>query len=138
MSPINGRTFTVNAIARWQKHREISRLLDDLKACAPRAVHRARVALGLTNSLAAELFALVVLLCDELLQLKHAEVHTDQNPAAADAIRFFAFMARLPIELQMLVCHRAYGSARAIVKAKDTEGALLHLVSAFSDMKLGL
>ena len=52
--------------------------------------HELRVKLGMLDELAAEVFALTVFLCDDLLQLKPAAA------SDADPLRFFAIAKRLP------------------------------------------
>ena len=86
--------------------------------------HERRVKLGILDALAAEVFALTVL-CDDLLQLKPAS-----NPAVATAvtaIRFFAISSKLPMELQMILCHRAVGSMKQNILRKDSEVAFKSL-----------
>ena len=68
------------------------------------------------DELAAEVFALTVFLCDDLLQLKPAS-----TPAAAT--RFFAIAKRLPMELQMILCHCVVGSMKQNILHKDSEAA---------------
>ena len=71
------------------------------------------------DELAAAVFALTVFLCDYLLQLQPAS-----NPAAT---RFFAIAKRLPMELQMILCHRAVGSAKQNILHRDSEAAFKSL-----------
>jgi len=61
-------------------------------------------------------FASVILLSDDFL---HGAAHR-ANPA----LRFLLMSARLPIELQMIVCHVRHGSAGQVVLTRDTEYAL--------------
>ena len=86
--------------------------------------HEVRAKLGLLDALAAEVFALTVFLCDDLLQLK---------PAAtpATAARFFTIAKRLPLELQMILCHRVVGSMKQNILHQDSEAAFEHLARVF-------
>jgi len=59
------------------------------------------------DNLAAEVFAVIVFLCDGLLQIK-----TSTNPPAGGATRFFVIATRLPLEVQMILCRRAVGSGQ--------------------------
>ena len=69
-------------------------------------------------------FALTVFLCDNLLQLKTARATaTRSHPAAEPVMRFFAIAKRLPMELQMILCHRAVGSVKDNILSKDSEVA---------------
>jgi len=72
--------------------------------------------------LAAERYALIVFLCDGLLKLKPAP---SSNPAAA--VRFFTVAKRLPMELQMILCHRAVGSMKQSILRKDSDPAFKSL-----------
>ena len=78
------------------------------------------------DEVAADIFALIVFLCDNLLQLKPALTTTttttaETNPTAAS--RFFAIASQLPMELQMVLSHRAVGS----ILLKDSEIAFKSL-----------
>ena len=91
--------------------------------------------LGVLDELPAELFALTVFLCDDLLQLKPAPLASTPNPADAAATRFFAIAFKLPMELQMVLCCRVVGSTKQNILRKDSEVAfrslakVLHLPS---------
>ena len=62
--------------------------------------------LHLPGPQASEYFALVVFLCDGLFQF-NPEAHTTST-------RFFAIAQRLPMELQMILCHRILDSNRTL------------------------
>ena len=79
-----------------------------------------RAKLGVLDGLAAEVFALIVFLCDDLLELKPALASATSKPTA---FRFFAIMKRVPMELQMILCHRVVESAKDSVLSKDSEAA---------------
>jgi len=64
------------------------------------------------------MFALVVFVSDGLLEIK------DTTTTAA---RFFSIARRLPLELQMMLCHRVVGSAKEIIPGKDSEVAFKEL-----------
>ena len=87
--------------------------------------HELRVKLGALDDLAAEIFALTVFLCDELLLLKPASHPATLNPAT----RFFAIAKRLPLELQMILCHRGVGSMKQNIRHKDSEPAFESLAT---------
>jgi len=82
------------------------------------------VKLGVLKELAAEVFALTVFLCDELLQLKPA---SHSAAATASATQFFTISSKLPMELQMILCHRAVGSMKQNILPKDSEAAFKDL-----------
>ena len=75
------------------------------------------------DALAAEIFALTVFLCDELLHLKPTLATT----AATDTLRFFSIISKLPMELQMILCHRVVGSMKQNILLKDSEAAFKSL-----------
>ena len=83
--------------------------------------HVIRVRLEVLDGVAAKIFALTVFLCDDLLQLKPAS-----HPAAA-ATRFFTIASKLPMELQMILCHRAVRPKRQSILHKESEPAFKFL-----------
>ena len=93
--------------------------------------HELRVKLGVLDEMAAEVFALTVFLCDELLQLQPAPLAAttlaSSNPAAAAATRFFIITSKLPMELQMILCRRAVGSMKQNILHRDSEAAFKSL-----------
>ena len=99
---------TVLDAARWSEMSEVVSLLERFGDDPAQTRHELRM------KLAAELFALVVLLCDGLLKLKPAP---SSNPAA---VRFLTITKRLPMELQMILCHRAVGSMKQSILHKDS------------------
>jgi len=118
----DGKYYTALEIAREYEKTEAVSLLERFLANPAQTRHEVRVKLGVLDELAAEVFALTVFLCDDLLQLKPAS-HLAATPdhAAATAIRFFAIAKRLPMELQMILCHHAVGSMKQNILRKDSE-----------------
>jgi len=68
------------------------------------------------------MFALVVFVSDGLLQIKD----TTPSPAA----RFFNIARSLPLELQMVMCHRVVGSCQEIIQDNDSEMAFQSLAES--------
>ena len=101
-------------------------LLERFIANPTRTCYEIRVKFEERGMLAAELFAVVVFLCDDLLQLKPV-LATSSNPTAAAAL-FFAISSKLPMELQMVLCHRVVGSVKHIL-LKVSEAAFKSLAS---------
>jgi len=66
------------------------------------------------------LFALTVFLSDDYLTLIHEVVEASRQGGQR---RFFVILKRLPMELQMVVANRLYGSAKSFVLTKDSEPA---------------
>ena len=118
----DGKYLTVLEIARKRNRTEVASLLERFIDNPALTRHEVRVKLGFTDALSAEVFAMTIFLCDDLLHLKPAE-----NPAAAAAIRFFVISFKLPMELQMVLCHRAVGSMKQSILHKDSEAAFRSL-----------
>jgi len=95
-------------------------LLERFKENPVETRHAMRVELGLLEDLAAEMFALVVFVSDEILQIKDT---TTPSPAA----RYFKIAAQLPLELQMVLCYRVVDSSKEIIPGKDSEVAFKSL-----------
>ena len=94
-------------------------LLERFKSDAAHTRHLLRLEIGWYNEAAAEVFALVVFVSDGLLQIN------DTTPSPA--VRFFSIATRLPLELQMVLCSRAMGSAKEIISGKGSEVAFKEL-----------
>ena len=94
---------------------EIAALLSNFMARPQATRTQLRVLPGLRDPFVGRLFALVVLLSDDFVGLKRAG-----NPKVK---RFFKMACRLPMELQMVLCNRAYGSARDLVRTATSEPA---------------
>jgi len=96
--------------------REVVALLERFKSNATETRHAMRVEIGWYDETAARIFALVVFVSDGLLHVKDT---TPPSPAA----RLFSIAARLPLELQMILCSRVVGSDKEIISGKDSEAA---------------
>jgi len=103
-------------------------LLERFMANPTQTRHEVRMKLGVLDELAAEVFALMVFLCEGLLQLRPAiSTAATSNPEGLGAIRFFTIAKRLPMELQMVLCHYVIGSTRQNILSKDSEAAFKSL-----------
>jgi hypothetical protein len=94
-----------------------------------------RVELGLQDSLAAEVFAMVIFLSDDHLVVRGntaTMTTTSGSPCEERGKRFFRIIVRLPIELQMLLCHRVFGSTKNNILTRNSEPAFRSLAKAFS------
>ena len=120
----DGEEYSALEIARQEGKTEVMSLLELFTNNPAQTRHEVRVKLGVLDELAADVYAMTVFLCDELLQLKSAS-----NPDDAHATRFFTIVKRLPMELQMVLCHRAVGSMRQNILHKDSEAAFKSLAS---------
>jgi len=107
-----GKDYTALEIARVMNKTKVVSVLERFIANPVRARSKLQVELGALEVSAAELYAVTVFLCDDILQLKPAS-----HPATA-ATRFFAIAAELPMELQMILCRRAVGSMKQNILQK--------------------
>ena len=107
----NGKTEVVTLLERFRENPEESRQV-------------VRVEIDWYQYAAAEMFALVVFVSDELLQVK--KLVDTATPAA----RFFNIARNLPLELQMVVCYRLVGSPKEIIQGKDSEEAFKSLAKS--------
>jgi len=124
----NGRTEVVSLLERFKEN--------------PRETRQAmRAEIGWYDELAAEMFAMVVFVSDGLLQV--AQGHSTSKPAArffsivrglpffksnpkpldVGSQRFFRIAAQLPLELQMVLCHRLVGSIKENISGRNSEMA---------------
>ena len=110
-------------------HTETISLLENLMVNPIQTGHQIRVELGLQDELAAEVFALTVFLCDDQFQLNSTSAAAP-NSITTTASRFFVIASKLPMELQMVLCHRAVGSMKQNVLEKDSEAAFKALAGA--------
>jgi len=120
---LNDQDFTALEIARVQNKPEIVPLLEHFMACPLRTRHELRVRFGVLDAQAAGVFALTIFLCDGLLRPKPL---LTSNPSA---VRFFSMAKRVPMELQMILCHLAVGSLKENIVSKDAEGAFMSLAA---------
>ena len=67
----------------------------------------------------AEIFALVVFLCDGLLEIREGNT--------TGAARFLKMAKKLPMELQIVLCHRVVGSMRMSISGEQRELAFKQL-----------
>ena len=122
-----GKDYTALEIARMYERTEVVSLLERFIANPAQTRHEVRVKHGMLDALTAEVFALTIFLCDDLLQFKPASHPAAAAAATAAAIRFFAIASKLPMELQMLLCHRAVGSMKQNILRQDSEAAFKSL-----------
>ena len=122
-----GNEYTSLEIARKIQSMEVVSLLERFVANPAQTRHELRVKLGVLDELAAENFALVVFLCDGLLQLKPTSNLVAPDTAAAATSRFFTIVKRLPMELQMMLCHHAVGSRKWNIRREDSEATFKSL-----------
>ena len=118
-NPGEMRTDAIGVAKKWG-NAEVVTLLERFKNDASQTRQQVRVEIGWHDNLAAEVFALVVFASDGLLEIKDT---TTPTPAA----RYFSIARRLPLELQMVLCHFVVGSTKEIIPGKDSEVAFREL-----------
>jgi ankyrin repeat protein len=96
--------------------------------------HQLRLQLKISTALSATLFALVVFLCDELLEVHNVFVHASAAYKLKEQ-KFFDITRQLPMELQMIVCNMAYGLNRQHILTKHSEPAFFYLAMKYENTK---
>ena len=84
----------------------------------------------LRDSFTTDLFALVIFLCDGLLRVSvESSASSSSSTTNKDnkAARFFQIAQALPMELQMLLCNRVFGTGKTIILTKHSETAFKKL-----------
>lgn len=108
--------------ARKRGKTEVAALLERYKARPGEVIQEVRLLLGYYAELAADVFALVIFLCDDYLALRNPRPGHD-----AKTERFFGMARRLPMELQMVLCHRMAGSMGVNIPGTNSEVAFREL-----------
>ena len=121
---LDGKEYTAIEIARRETEPAVVSLLEKFATNPLQTRYEIRLELGVTEALAAELFATTVFLCDDYLRIKQPESNSKIG-------RFFRITSHLPMELQMIVCHRVYGLAKENIPSRDSELAFKNLASSY-------
>jgi len=79
-----------------------------------RVHRRLRRQQGLREYFIGHLFALVVFHADSFVTIK-------ERTADSDTRRFFRITSRLPLDLQMVLCNRIFGSPKDVILSRDSE-----------------
>jgi len=127
-----GKSGDISTDALWGEKRgwnwETTPLLEGFKENPGETRHAVRVEVGWYDEAAAEVFALVVFVSDGLLGCK-----ADRVKSPARRTRFFRIATQLPLELQMVLCHRLVGSGKMVIPGKDTEVAFRDLAARLQE-----
>lgn len=128
----SGRQLDLGEILEYKRLRpldhQMSSLLRRFKDHPDNTRYRVRLELGCLDKLSADIFALVIFLCDDLLRLKNKDV----SPLIRhETVRFLSIMKELPMELQMIICHRAVGSAGTNIASKTAEFGFRQLAKVY-------
>jgi len=106
----------------WAERREARALITRFEAEPELMRHKLRLKLKTPQTFTLQLFAIIVFLCEGLLNFKSG--HTENLDL--EACRFIGMAVRLPMELQMILCNRVYGLAADNIRSKDLEVAFRH------------
>lgn len=99
--------------------------------------HKLRLQLGMSDGLAADIFALVIFLSDGLLTCKDTLGNLTDHKDVSDhpiiqAFRFFTITKQLSMELQMSICQRVAESAKDNISTLLSEPAFQSLAKVYN------
>jgi hypothetical protein len=114
VTPGDEKTDPIQAAKKY-KFPEIKVLLESYKADPRGTRHCVRLELGCFGEVAGGVFALVVFLCENFLRLKAGD--------CSWTARFFRIAMALPMEMQMILCHRVVESMGATIVGEDCDVA---------------
>jgi len=128
-----GEKCTALELASTRDNMAAGRLLEMLARDPQSARYHAKLELRWHDVLAAELFAAVIFFCDGFLALQqHYIGERDLSLFLFGyVVRFLLMTARLPLELQMLICNRALESPKTIIRTAHSEPAFHALCQHF-------
>jgi len=89
-------------------------LIDEYERDPVAVRHQLRRQPGLREHFIGHLFALVVFHSDSFVVINRRTAHPDTR-------RFFRITSQLPLDLQMVLCNRIFGSPRDIILSRDSE-----------------
>ena len=115
----DGQEYTALEIAKEKNHTGVVSLLERFVANPAQTRNEVCVELGVLNELVAEFYAIIIFFCDDIFRVR-------QQPKC-DAVRFFSIAMKLPMELQMILCNRVYGSRKDSILSKHSEPAFRSL-----------
>jgi hypothetical protein len=130
-----GRAISPLQLARAKGRHSIAELINDYLVRPDITRHEIRAELGLTSGTVPAMFAVIVFICDGLLAINPAVLGTvetirGRGPAESPSegsVRFLRVAVRLPLELQMVLCHIAFGSSGNTIPATESEIAFRSL-----------
>jgi len=88
---------------------DIRSLVASFLTAPTRSRRELRIRLRLWDTEVADIFALVIFLCEGWLRVPHVTTEHAQPGSRNGSARFFLIAQRLPMELQMRLCHLAVG-----------------------------
>lgn len=124
--PGDYKTDAIRAAKLYGREKVLS-LLTQFKEQPHETKHKSRLKIRWYQKCASDMFALVIFVCDDLLQIKQ------QNtiPNYDKSVRFFTIVKQLPMDLQMVLCNRYSGSMRTNIITHDSEPAFKGLAQSY-------
>jgi ankyrin repeat protein len=113
---------TAKEIAIFRGTTDIAPLIDEYETCPKSCRHRLRAKLGFAEQDSVDLFALVTLINEGLLQCT--------GDKQQKAKRFFHVISKLPLELQMLLCNHTYSVKKDFVSSQPLQKSLQNLIAS--------
>ena len=107
-------------VAQLRGHFHVAALLRYYKADKEQAIYDIKADLNFPETLHSELYAQIIFISDGVLRINGQLGLTPEG-------RFFSIASRLPMELQMILCHRVFGSVKNNIPSRDSERAFKHL-----------
>jgi len=78
---------------------------------------------------------LIIFLSDDFLVIKKTPKNSHEEKDDPNKLkRFFRITQVLPIELQMVVCNRLFGSARDLIRAVHSEAAFKRMAQRITQL----
>jgi len=103
------------------------RILEDEE----RARYQVRLELGWLDIMVPDLFALIIFICDGFLSFATPDPSIRYQESWRSRIaRFLRIATSLPMELQMLLCHRVFGCPMNNIPTRLSESAFRRLISS--------
>jgi len=132
-APSDTNYFSPHRVAARFEAARCVRLLKRITENEVRTRCEVRRELGLLGAVIADLYALIVFTCDGLLTFKVPENAVPSLALQSLKDRRFLMMASgLPMELQMLLCHRALYSLAHNIPARESDPAFMRLAAWYS------
>jgi ankyrin repeat protein len=128
------KAYNAIELARKRNQTEIFVLLERFVTNPAQIKYETHLELCGAAGLSAELFALMVFLCDDLLKVRTPAATSLSVSNHLPAVRFFNIATKLPMELQMVLCYRLFGSSKENIISNDSEIAFRSLAKSLRSL----
>ena len=133
---VDGKEYTAIEIASTENEIAVVSLLERFLANPERTRHEIRIELGVKDALVADNFAMVIFLCDGLLDITSPVVSTGHMSRENKARKYFSIQVRFPMEIQSIIANRSQESSKDRIRTKDSEPAFKSLAQRLQDAHL--